>query len=400
MFASDVNSTTYAKNAIILGHISSGMGERTLALKFKKAIEQAGYGVKPIIDIIEWMGEEYESMAQLNYDLADGGYSIIEDLKTTLTLPASDLLLLLSWNFSLAALFATSIHKSRPTAVKLYAHHPTERILTRLYEPADLLITESLLASERAFDYGIDPAKILYLPHSYPAECEQIIPSRSYVEKLAQRQGKTLDKNAKVIGCVSRLEYGKNCEFAVEAVRKLAIEKYPVILVLKGDFPDNSPYPEYKPIFLKMLHTYQEEPWLLWDPTPTSFPQVLEEYAAFDLLLHPSGAEGGSHIVVECLGLQKPVVLLDCSTNPYLFKDLATFVKTTGEIRPALLPFYIPDLEDLCSTLKKELSPPPLCKVQERFHEKVVRERIPLLFERNSDTLKSLYSHDRKCYSL
>src|ERR1700722_6937799 len=205
MFVSQHGSIIDAKSALILGHTSTGMGERTLALKFKKAIEQAGYGVAPIVDIIELMGEHYTPLAKLNYDLADVGFSLIEDLKNYFTVASTDLLLILSWSFSLAALFATGIHKTRPTVAKLYAHHPQERILTKLYEPADLLITESLLANERALTAGIEPAKLLYLPHSYPDVCASIKPSRRYVEQLAKKQDKRVSKQTKVIGCVSRL---------------------------------------------------------------------------------------------------------------------------------------------------------------------------------------------------
>ena len=389
-----------AKSALILGHTSSGMGEKTLAHNFKRALEGVGYAVEPVVDILELMGDKFEPFAQINYDLADGDHPIMDDLKETHSFGNTDITLILSWCFSVAALFATGIHKKRPTIANLYAHHPNERILTKLYEPADLLITASLLASERAMTYGIAPEKVLYLPLSYPIECESIKPSRAYVERLAHLQGKPLGKNTQVIGCVGRLEYGKNCEFAVEAVRRLALKGKDVVLVLKGDFPKESPYPDYKPLFSQMLHTYRDEPWLLWDPTPTSFPQVMEEYASFDLLLHPSGAEVASHVAVECLGLKKPVVLLDCSTNPYLFKDLATFVKTTGEMRPALLPFYVPDLEDLCEKLEKELIPPNFSIVSERFHERELQKRIPFLFDRDPAIIKSLYEEDRKHYGI
>jgi len=399
MYTTPIRSTKYAKSTHILGHTSSGMGEKTLALKMQKAITQAGYHSFPIVDILEFLGEDYESLAQLNYDLASHEHSLLDDLKEK-HLEGGDLLLILSWCFSVAALLATGIHKKQPTAIKLFAHHPNERIIKKLYEPANLIITESLLANERALTYGFDPAKVLYLPHTYPAECADFTANRNYVQRLAQEQGKSVGKNTQVIGCVGRLEYGKNYEFAVEAVRRLFIQKKDVLLVLKGDFSTTSPYPDYQPLFTKMLHAYAHEPWLLWDRTSTPFPQVLEEYASFDLLLHPSGAEGGSHVVVECLGLGKPVIVLDCSTNPYLFKDLAIFVQTTGEMRPGQLCFYVPDMDHLCQVLSRELKVPDPAQVEARFHERVLAARIPLLFEPEADTIKKLYAEDRKLYSI
>jgi glycosyltransferase involved in cell wall biosynthesis len=299
-----------------------------------------------------------------------------------------------------AALLATGVHKRQPTAIKLFAHHPNERVIKKLYTPASLVITESLLANERAFAYGLDPAKVLYLPHTYPEDHARRPGNRNYVERLAKEQGKSLGKQTQVIGCVGRLEYGKNFEFAIEAVRRLALRKKDIILVLKGDFPASTSYPDYQPLLSQMLMTYVHEPWLLWDRTPAPFPEVLEHYASFDLLLHPSGAEGASHVVVECLGLRKPVVLLDCSTNPYLFKGLATFVKITGEVRQAQLPFYLPDLEHLCEVLSDEVKFPDYAQVEARFHERVLAERIPLLFEPDAQKIKHIYADDRKLYSL
>ncbi len=400
MFHLPSNSSLHAKSAQILGHTVSGMGEKTLALKFKRALATAGYKVAPIVDILELLGSDYEPMAKLNYGLADADSPLLDDLRPPPHLEESDLLLILSWSFSVAALYGTGVHKACPTAVKLYAHHPNERILSRLYEPADLVITESLLGNERAYRYGIDPGKILYLPHSYPAEYENLCASRAYVEHLAAEQGKPLSKTSRVIGCVGRLEYGKNCEWAVEAVRLLVAAGHDLVLVLKGDFPEHSPYPDFKPLFSRMLQAYRDEPWLLWDPKPTAYPQVMEEYASFDVLVHPSGAEGGSHVVVECLGLLKPVVLLDCSTNPYLFRGIARFVKTDLEIRPAQVPFYVPDMGALCQALIEELRPPDAKKVRERFHESHLQARMPLLFERDPKMLSALYHEDCRRYDL
>jgi len=383
MILHDDRSNGRAKSALILGHTTSGMGERILARKVQQLLQEAGVSTESTIDVIELMGENYEKFAKLNYDLADGGHSLLEAIDS-LSLPSTDILLILSWCFSVAALFTTDVHQSRPTIAKLYAHHTNERILPKLYEPADLLLTESLLANERGAKYGIDPGKMLYLPHTYP---DISIPRK--------KKGKK-----RVIGTVARLEYGKNCEFAIEAVHRLAANGHDVVLHLKGDFPEESPYPEYKPLMTEMLEAYQEEEWLIWDRVATPFPDVLEEYANFDVLLHPSGAEGGSHVVVECLGLGIPCMVLDCSTNPFLFKGLATFVNTTGEIRPAQLPFYIPDINDLVDKLEVELPPPDPARVRERFHPDVARARIPLLFERDPDKIAALYKEDCKLYGL
>ncbi len=371
-----------AKSTLILSHTTTGMGERVLAFKFHQLLHELGVSTHPIVDIIELLGDNYEKFALLNYDLADKGHPLLEGLHA-LELPKSDTILILSWCFSLAALFATNVHHTKNVVAKLYAHHENERILPELYAPANLLITESLLANKRGAAYGIDPSRMLYIPHTY---LKQHPPLNK--KKFSKR----------VIGTVARLEYGKNCEFAIEAVRILVQKGHDVILYLKGDFPEVSPYPEYKRLLSEMLEAYQNESWLIWDRKETPFPDVLEEYKQFDILLHPSGAEGGSHVVVEALGLGIPSVVLNCSTNPYLFKGLATFVKTTGEIRPAQLPFYIPDMDDLVQALEGDLPPPDPIKVSDRFHPDIARERLSLLFDPDPEKIKAVYEEDRKLY--
>ncbi|MEZ5315499.1 MAG: glycosyltransferase family 4 protein [Chlamydiales bacterium] len=373
---------------LILGHTRTGMGERVLAYKMEKLIKEAGFSTFPTIDLIDLMGELYEPYGWLNYDLADGGYSPIEGL-TSLSLPKAQIALVLSWCFGLAALFATDLCHSHYVVAKLYAHHPNERILPKLYAPAHLLITESLLANERGETYGLDQGKMLYLPHCYVTD-DKVEKSNFEIRKSKKR----------LIGTVARLEYGKNCEFAIEAVRRLVEKGEDVLLYLKGDFCEKSPYPAYKGFMKKILEVYQEEEWLIWDSSYTPFPDVLALYRQFDLLLHPSGAEGGSHVVVEALGLGIPCIVLNCSTHPYLFKDLVTFVNTTGKMYGHQPAFCIPDLEDLVNKLSQDLSPPDLARVSERFDPAIARERIPLLFDPNPDKIKNLYQKDCKLYGL
>lgn len=365
-----------ANSALIVGHVASGMGEKSLASKMQSLV-----GGCPIIDIETWMGERYATLAELNYALADGGHEMLQGIEE-LELPEADLTVLLSWSFSVAAFFATSASQGRKVAARLFAHHVDERVLPELYKPADLLLTEALLANERGEAYGIEPGKMLYIPHTY-------------VEGTRKSRG---DK--RTIGVVSRLEYGKNVEFALDAVRQLVERGREVELVLMGDFPESSPYPDYQQRMREMMACYEQEGWLTWEKEWVSFPAVVEKYARFDVLLHPSGAEGGSHVVVECLGLGIPCVVLECSTNPYLFKDLATFVNTSGEICPAQLPFYCPDLNDLVDKLDKELKEPDLGRVAERFHPDVAAERIPLLFDPHPEKIAALTKKDRKLYGV
>lgn len=404
-------------NALILGHVQTGMGERIRARKLQTLLQNTSSLKTPIIDIIHLLGDLYEPLARLNYTLADHGHSLIEEseleqvrlLKQSIIDFSPRLLLILSWSFSVAALLALGLHHFYPTVATLCAHHPNEKILSGLYEPAALLITESLLANERGASYGIPKGKMLYLPHPYPQECDRHLFNRRYVEALAKRLGKHVGNETLVIGAVSRLDYGKNCEYALEAVRRLASQGHDVVLVLKGDFSSCNTSFEYASFLKERLMSYCQEPWLLWDLEPTSYPEVIEEYASFDLCLHLSGAECGSHVVGEWLALGKPVLVLNCSTHSYLYGDGVLYVSSTDEVKQAQLPFYVPKWTDLTTQLEELIRDKSLREKQgkkarevavKRFHPKEIEKRLEHLFERDTKAIEALYERDRKEYGM
>lgn len=399
---------------VILGHVQTGMGEKIRAIKLQSLIERS-YDKPYIIDLIQLLGDIYEPLAQINYALAEHQHPLLEmiklpeaaKLKNQIKASSPEILLILSWNFSLAALFALGIQHDYPTIATLCAHHPNEQILPALYEPAALLITESLLANERGLAYGISQEKMLYLPHPYPIECDTKVHHRTYVESLSERLGKKVEKNTLVIGVVSRLDYGKNCEFAIEVAHNLYQQGYDILLVIKGNFSSANTCPEYSAYLLGLMHKYSQASWLLWDPQETSFPEVLDEYASFDLCLLLSGAECGSHVVGEWLALGKPTLVLDCSTHRSLYGEGVIYVKTTGEIQQAQLPFYTPEKADLQKQLERLIQEKSLREHQghlakkiarHRFHPNEVEKRLPLLFDRNKKAIRDLYDHDRKAY--
>lgn len=314
----DASCYTREMKSLIFTHLETDMGERVHAQKCAKLLGNA-----ELFDIPTLLGDDYEAFASLNYALADGNQAPMEESFIKVE-SEGDLNLILSWSHGLAAMLATGVHRQRRTIAKLYAHQTNERILKTLYEPVDLLITESLLASERAAAYGLES---LYIPHHYTAQPKSC---RSYVNALAESQGKKVRDI--VIGTVSRLEYWKNPEFAIEAVRQLA-QSEDVMLVLKGDFPKEKVYPDYHERLSEMLEAYQNEPWLLWDRKSVGYPDVLNQYASFDVCLQPSGAEGGSNVVVELLAMGKPTLLLDASSNPYLFKGELYLQKQAGRFK-------------------------------------------------------------------
>lgn len=138
------------------------------------------------------------------------------------------------------------------------------------------------------------------------------------------------------------------------------------------------------------LDPFLREPWFLWDREPTAHPEILKQFSHFDLCLHLSGAEGASNVVVEFLGLGKPVILLDATTNPYLFKGAACFVKSKGQVTAEPLSYHVPDEQDLFEKIEllvkdREQREAFGKKGKEwakcRFHPRATLERIPLMLE-------------------
>lgn len=392
-------------------------GEMSNTERFKTLLIEGGYPHTISKDIFEIFGGDvhalYEPLAELNVELARGGFAMLDetalphalDVRDTILKTNPEFLFILSWAWSGAALYATGIHKHCPVASKLYVHHENETVIAPLYEAHTLLLTESLLANQRAIAQGIAPWKMIHLPHHYPPQVKEVKPSRAYVEKLHERLKKTrpLKKETVVIGSISRLEFGKNIEFSLQIVEKLYEEGIDVVFVLKGGYEEYTPYPIYRDWLKEVVDSLQDKPWFLWDQEPTPHSAIFDVFSSFDLFLHLSGAEAGSNVVVEALALGLPTVIVDGTTNPSLFRGGACFVDHDGQMPQDLLhPFRVPEKEDLYRKVKelvtsnksrKQLSINALNVAQARFCPERTLERLPLIFK----ALKAYHSQSSSC---
>lgn len=412
-------------------------GEMSNADRLRKLLIQAGCSCPDVVDILEIFGGSvrplYEPLAEMNVALALGGFPMLDEtaypdaqnVRNVILKKNTDFIFILSWAWSVASLYATGIHKEKPTAAKLYVHHENEIVCPLLYEPNTLLLTESLLANERAIHRGIKPWQLFHLPHHYPDIVHKVVSNRSYVEKLIKESGKkiSLTKETVVIGAISRLEFGKNCEFALQVVEKLKKEGKDVLFILKGGFEEWSRYPIYKEWLQEVLDSLKEENWFIWDSQPSSYEDIFKAFASFDIFLHLSGAEAGSNVVVESLALGLPTVVLEGTTNTSLFKGGACFVNHNNELpKDTIHPFRVPNSDDLYhklhslvidSNLRKEFGIKGLEIAKERFCPERTHERLALMFEalqayhaksHNCDSIKrkveDLYNQDRKRYGI
>lgn len=386
-----------ANTVVVLGHCQPHMGgENVQVQRFSSLLQDK---IETILDVFEFFGEDFASLARLNYALIEQGDSPLSDVARALPFlkklenHRSDTILLLSFCFSLAALLTTGIHKKKRILSKFHVHHPQEKVFPTLYEMTDLLLTESLLANLRGAAYGLPESKFLYFPHHYPPQADQM-PPKPPQDKIT-------------IGVVSRFERGKNCEFALEAVRKIVEQGRNVELILMGDFAPNTTDSQYQENFHKMLLAYEQEPWFKWEKRKIPYKETIWVYNRFDLCLQLSGAEAGSNIITELLGMGKPVIALNASTNPYLFKGGAFLIQPDSKTYPGQLHYQIPDLQTLVASIEEFVKEPKKRKewgengkklARDRFHIDVIKKRVPLLFDASKKQLQQLYDADRKAY--
>jgi glycosyltransferase involved in cell wall biosynthesis len=401
-----------------------GIGEIINTKKIYDLARSLGYPISEIIDIYELFEDPqwHQALFEANYTLAEQGYPVIEEVGCTqlksiyhqIASKKPSILMWLTWNRHISALLALGLHRLCATIGKLYAFWENERIFNELYNPLDLLLTESLLGNKKGIQYGIPPWKILYLPHHYPANIEDVKPDPFYIQHFLQKKEGLLKRNAPlIIGMVCRLEPGKNIGFALDVVHRLVQEGKNILFVLKGTFHrfDHSSQ--------RFMESLQKQDWFVWDSEYTPFPEVLNIYATFDLCLNLSGSEGASNVIVEFLALGKPTLILQASTNGYLFKGGAYFIKNDGQLRSGPTPYIGPDDNDLYMTLKAFIEDESLRKewgirakeiAKKRFHPSINQERIPLLFEAASsfrlgqtylrEKILSIYEEDCKNYQI
>lgn len=431
IIGSSVCSNIHAKNILLISHSEFsrdihpfGIGEIAHSQKMLSLFHEMGFQKSKRLDlyeIFENFSEDFEPAALMNVSLAEQNQEMVEGMVhyesvlKTLEREIPDILLVLTWCYGIGALASTGIFQKYPTITKLYAFHEKEQVFPALYASSDLIVTESLLGNLKGIDYGIPAGKMVYLPHHFSLETEGVKKDDAILHAIAAKNGKIFERKEKtvVIGISSRLELRKNCGFAIEAVRTLVKKGYDCVLVLKGNFP--AP-PIQMPVEMEKL---LEESWFFWDREPTCFPEILTLYACWDICLQLSGCEGASNTVVECLALGKPVLVLNGTTNPYLFRGGACFVKTAGMDLSNSLPYCIPDQKDLISVLERFVDSASLREewgekgkkfAYQRFHPSRCKERLPLIAEaaltfRSNDMslekeIESLFKKDCEEYEL
>lgn len=400
-------------------------GEVNHAKKLHHLLLEHQIPVTPILDIYELFGIDdpssdaaalFMEMHQANIQLGAVGIDFITDydneltrtfranLKKQLQPYPNSVLLLLSWPGRSLSLLSTGIQREWPVIGKEDSYIETELLaepfpIDVFAKETALMTSESLLGAKNLAFSGVSLDKFVYLPNLAPQEAQELLKEplseqqryrEAYLQRvaLANEKALRLAEDTIVIGCPCRFVRRKNVDQLIYAVASLA-KKYPnILLLLKGNLDSEfDQFSMYSEKLHQLLQTVHHEPWFLWDKTPTEYPEVLKVYRSFDLCAHLSGAELGCNTVIEVCSLGVPLVLLNASVNPYLYREMALFVEA-GDLCQAPWLYRQPDQEDLIRNLEQLIMDPEKRAhlgsqarrlAEERFGAHQILKRIPLM---------------------
>lgn len=378
-----------AKPVCLIGHPEIDTGERMHLLKIKDLFDQ-GRNHTEIKDLDAFFSCDFTDVGYTNIELIKEGYSPVVFKKDD-PLFTDQEVWVITWCLGAGALASLPLSQAKRVVCKFQVIHPQEKIYPEIYEKADVLITESLLANLEGAGAGIAPEKMIYLPHFSAGS----LPPRD-------------ESNVPLIGMCSRLEEGKNVECALLALKNLREKGQQFHFELIGRFPkEKKPYHK---ALKKLLREFQKEPWFEWIEQPLSHEQALARYARYSLALHVSGAEAGSHTVVEYLALGIPTIVPNCSTYPYMFKGGALFVPVDPTPLGTHLTFFRPLQEELekriaallnSKSLRAELSEKAFECAYNRFSKQRALKRMNQILEGVSEKQAlTLLEEDRRLYGV
>jgi len=292
-------------------------------------------------------------------------------------------------------IIASGVTKEMPTISRYY---PTKVENSNTYAKAlsaahvvSTISPTGLLSAERI---GIPAGKTILIQHSYPPEADALFKTseeereegkRRLIQGVAAAMGKktSVPKNAVLFASVNRLVPEKNQVQLIRAFKKIAAENPNAFLLIKDE---GWRTPHEREEFEKVIEEVKDEPWFLWDKTRTPFPDVLRtHYLPADVMVNLSGSEGAATNLIEAAALGRPILTLDATTHPHLFKGAALFAKSTPERK--IGPVYSAgvDEEDLAQKLsllakdeglRRELGGKARQAAVSRFSREAVRRKI------------------------
>jgi len=306
-------------------------------------------------------------------------------------------LLFFSWDRNLAPFLSLGLQKRVPLISRCTLFHQEQTPPHVLYESSHLILAESPLASQALLKAGIAKEKILLLPPTNGAskplqkqESENL--KQLFLDKLGEKFGKKKPFSNCLIGLFSRMVPSKNIDSTLELLDQLWKRTPSFTVFFRGGFDssgDGFDFTDFTSKMGKKMEIWNSEPWLVWNGERADHETVLKEYAACDLLISLSGSEGGSLTAAEWIGLGKPVVLLNASTQHSLFSGAACFVDPEEGFHESGTWFKKPSLEDALKKIEQMVESEDLRREYSlrasnwaaKFSEESYLDRIDLMLE-------------------
>ncbi len=165
--------------------------------------------------------------------------------------------------------------------------------------------------------------------------------------------GKTVNvpKNAVLFTSLKKFESRNNIVELISAFRKVAKRVPNAFLLLKDEEWRTS---EQRGEFEKIVQEVQHEPWFLWERKRDPLSTIMSKHLpASDVSLVFSGLEAASTSTIDTSPFGIPLVTLDASTHPYLFKNGALFVRSVQGNKNGFFnrPIPVPEEQHLVETL-------------------------------------------------
>ena len=324
------------------------------------------FGVKEREELFELSQAVYLS-AQLGKELPCDAYPHV---KRALH---KEKLVVLTYLSNLASLVGCGVE---PDVARVHVFGEEEFLCPPIYEKVRVPITQNPLSSEVVVEQGI--RRPLYVPYQLPAEV------RNYRKK--GRSG--------IVGCFGRLEYRKNVEFLVRAMKKLGHPLY-----LRGDLDPTGDL-RMGEGYTEGLEPLLEQEWITWERERTSREALWEQMAQCDLGVFLWGTDDPPNAAIEMLAMGVPILMLRNSPMN-CFEGLVEWTPNAGVTKQRLgaMLFNVPDEDALMKNLARCIANPPrvnVDRVWERFSPELGKRRLELALRGDRREIEALYQVDRR----
>ncbi len=360
----------------IVGHTTGPFGEVTNAAKLRQMLHNAGHGavLHDIFDfganwdVIKQKAEEARRAVSSGNVVhpdhrQDPRFAELRSRINMFTPPGHrPVQFFLTWPQNVKAFARMGLHRLAPTITRYYPPRIEGRDHDLKYlQHGDVLAVISPLGAIKAMQNGVPSHKIVFVPQTYNpdyAPGSTRVASQEekqiFIKEVARSMGKTVNAPQDPVifnAGLKKFETGNNIIEIIRAFREVHRRAPNAFLLVKDEEWRDK---EQKEEFEQIVREVEKEPWFLWEKHRDPPETIMTKHLPLtDVSLVMSGLEGASTATVEAAAFGKPLVTLNASTHPYLFKGGAILVKAVVSSKRDKFgrEIPVPDHDQLVSTL-------------------------------------------------